>query len=254
MVYGGDGMFLHRKETLNRWTALLLLGVSAAALWCSLQQDQPSLTVAAQPKAPFEVIVDAGHGGFDGGALSSNGLEEKGINLAISNRLADLLTLCGAEVYQTRTEDTALSPAGMTGSKKTADIKARLALFHEHPEALVLSVHQNHFTNSRYSGAQMFYGVKNSESPLLAETLQQRFYQLQPDNTRLIKKGPTSVYLLQKAENPMVLTECGFLSNAAEAEKLADSAYQSQVAFTLLCGVADYTALDTEAESSAVEH
>lgn len=225
---------------------MLLLGVSLAALWCGIQPTQELVQTAATPSKPVEVVIDAGHGGFDGGAVSKDGLEEKGVNLEISKRFGDLLTLCGANVYQTRTHDEALPGESDNGSKKTADIKARLNLFEAHPEAMVVSVHQNHFTSSQYSGAQMFYGVKNEQSPLLAECLQQRFYQLQPENKRLVKPGPTSVYLLQKTNNPMVLAECGFLSNAAEAKQLADSTYQSQVAFTLLCGVADY--------SSGTEH
>lgn len=225
---------------------MLLLGISAAALWCSLQQPSIEVqTVSVEPKPPFTVVLDAGHGGFDGGATTAEGVPEKGVNLAISNRLADLLSICGAEVVQTRRADTALG-GEVSGSKKTADIKARLALFQQHPEALVVSVHQNHFPEAQYRGAQMFYGVKNPASTALAESLQQRFYALQPENNRVVKEGPTSVYLLQKTENPMVLAECGFLSNPEEAAKLLDSGYQSQIAFTLFCGLTDYQAKEEE--------
>ncbi len=221
----------------SRWVLLLLLGFSLMAIFTRVSATE---AVAPSPHV-FSVIVDAGHGGFDGGASSDEGLLEKDVNLAISDCLADLILLCGGTVYQTRTSDAALNTENLSGgAAKTADIKARLALFDTHPESLVLSVHQNHYSESQYSGAQMFYGVHHAESVLFAQTLQHRFYQLQPDNTREIKEAPSSVYLLQQAENPMVLAECGFLSNPTEAALLSTTAHQTAIAVTLLGGVVDF--------------
>ncbi len=231
-----------KHKQASRWVLLFLLGFSIVALWAQWQPQTVATSTTATASQTLEVVVDAGHGGFDGGA-TVDGIVEKDINLAISNQLADLLTICGATVYQTRTTDTALSSSDSTGSAaKTEDIFARLALFSEYPEALVVSVHQNYYEESQYSGAQMFYGVLNEESVAFASALQERFYDLQPDNTREIKEGPTSVYLLQYTENPMVLAECGFLSNPEEADLLTQPTYQNQVAFTLFCGIADYAA------------
>ena len=113
----------------------------------------------------------------------------------------------------------------------------------EHPEAVVLSIHQNLFEQEKYSGAQMFYGKNNPWSKDLAQCIQESFASmLQPENTRQIKKGEKDLFLLWQAENPIVLVECGFLSNPEECESLTQEEYQSQVAFTILAGLTNWLA------------
>lgn len=188
------------------------------------------------------VILDPGHGGADGGAVGVNGTAEKELNLAIALKLRDMLTLQGFTVYMTRETDEMTCDPGLTGiaARKRSDMHNRLALMEEHPEAIVLSIHQNQFEQSRYHGAQMFYGRGNPLSAQLAQSIQDAFVSLlQPENERQIKQGEENLYLLWQAENPIVLIECGFLSNPEECEKLCSDEYQSQVAFTILAGLMD---------------
>lgn len=237
---------------IKHWILLFILGFCVAHVFTLVQPQITSVSTTLTQEQTLSVIVDAGHGGFDGGATAYD-LEEADINLAISTTLADLLTICGAEVTQTRTTDTALGADEGESSTKTADILARLAIFSADPTALVVSVHQNFYTDAQYSGAQMFYGVLNADSQALASSLQERFYQLQPDNTRQVAIGPDTVYLLQHTENPIVLAECGFLSNYEEAMLLTDPDYQTQVAVTLFMGIADYTMTNEVQEDESKE-
>ncbi len=189
------------------------------------------------------VIIDAGHGGMDGGAIGINDAIEKDINLSIALMLKDMLLINGFNVVMTREEDISLNDEGLTKTSeiKTSDLKNRMKLIEEYSNSPVILIHQNHFTQEKYSGAQMFYGHLNDESELLARYLQTsiRSY-LQPENTREIKESTSSVYLLHNSNNPIVLAECGFLSNYQEAELLINTEYQQKMAFSLLAGIVNY--------------
>ncbi len=190
------------------------------------------------------VIIDAGHGGFDGGAVTDDGTPEKDINLKIALYLDEELKKLGFKTVLTRNEDTSLESDGLntTRQKKTSDIHNRLSLADSYNNALLISVHQNHFTDSKYHGCQMFYSPGNSEqSSILAQTLQTSVIsEVQPDNTRQIKECSSSVYLIYHSKNPAVLAECGFLSNSLEAENLKNNEYQMKIAKALAKGIAEY--------------
>ena len=195
-----------------------------------------------------EIVLDAGHGGLDPGAVSADGISEKDINLDIVLILRDLLTASGFSVTLTRETDCSLHEEGCrtVAEKKTSDLKKRLSIIKEHPQAVVVSVHQNHFGESKYHGAQMFAGPKNEQSRVLAEYLQASFRQtLQPENTREVKTATSSVYIIHEAPNPIVLAECGFLSNPQESKQLADPDYRKAVALTLYQGILAYYANET---------
>ena len=195
-----------------------------------------------------EIVLDAGHGGLDPGAVSADGISEKDINLDIVLILRDLLTASGFSVTLTRETDCSLHEEGCrtVAEKKTSDLKKRLSIIKEHPQAVVVSVHQNHFGESKYHGAQMFAGPKNEQSRALAEYLQASFRQtLQPENTREVKTATSSVYIIHEAPNPIVLAECGFLSNPQESKQLADPDYRKAVALTLYQGILAYYANET---------
>lgn len=192
-----------------------------------------------------EIVLDAGHGGLDPGAVSADGTAEKDINLDIVLTLRDLLSASGFSVTLTRDTDCSLHDENChtVAEKKTSDLKKRLAIIQEHPNATVISVHQNHFGESKYHGAQMFAGPKNEESRVLAECLQASFRQtLQPENEREVKTATSSVYIIYEAQNPIVLAECGFLSNPEESKNLQDPAYRKAVALTLYQGILTYYA------------
>ena len=128
-------------------------------------------------------------------------------------------------------------------NQKSSDMDNRLAIFNEHSNAVCLSIHQNQFTDPKYSGAQMFYAPTNKESEKLAQKLQNSFHtRIQPDNDREIKQCGKELFLCYFCKNPTVMVECGFLSNPEEAAKLTDEAYQRQVAFTIYAGLQEYLA------------
>ena len=189
------------------------------------------------------IILDAGHGGFDGGCTSADGTPEKGINLSILLKLRDMLEMNGYEVIVTRDEDVSIHDDGVEGlaAQKSSDMDNRLDIFNSRTNAVCLSIHQNQFNEPKYSGAQMFYSSTNKDSERLARSVQSRFVEfLQPDNSREIKQCGKELFLCYYSENPTIMVECGFLSNPEEAALLATDDYQSKVAFTIFAGVNDY--------------
>lgn len=189
------------------------------------------------------IILDAGHGGFDGGCVSYNGVSEKGINLNIMLVLKALLESDGFEVVTTRDSDVSIYDEGVEGlsAQKKSDMKNRLDIFNSRENALAISIHQNQYTDPKYSGAQMFFSETNPESQGLAQSLQDAFVEnLQPDNKREIKLTGDDLYLIYYAKVPSVMAECGFLSNPEEADLLQTEMYQKQVAFTIYKGIKNY--------------
>lgn len=189
-------------------------------------------------------IIDAGHGGFDGGASTSDGFPEKDINLKISVYLRDLLVASGFQVVMTRTEDISLEDEGLDTirAKKSSDIHNRMKIMEETDNAVFISIHQNHYSSSKYWGMQVFYSRNFSESSqLIAESIQETVVELlQNDNYREIKECGTSVYLMYNAVKPAVLVECGFLSNETEAELLKTDDYQKKISYIIYLGLLKY--------------
>lgn len=184
------------------------------------------------------IILDAGHGGIDGGAVGPGGQIEKNINLAITHCLRELLCSAGYSVVLTREGDNSMGRGSTIKGQKTSDILVRAELAEKYPDALFISIHQNSFSDPAEWGAQAFWGLQNTQSQAIAVCVQQQLVeQLAPDNRRVAKAGEQSVYLLKTLNNPTVLVECGFISNPTEAEKLSDSTYQQQVAYAIFCGI-----------------
>jgi N-acetylmuramoyl-L-alanine amidase len=207
-----------------------------------------SVTVPASADAGENVnkkviVLDAGHGGIDGGCVSVNGVAEKGINLSIVQTLRDCFDILGFDVVCTREDDRSIHDSGVEGigKQKLSDMKNRLDIINRYDDALVLSVHQNQFVDERYSGAQMFYAKDNDDSRRLAECMKKQFVALlQPNNERETKPVGKEIYLIHNAKSPSVLVECGFLSNHDEAKLLESADYQKKVAFTILTGAQEY--------------
>ena len=206
---------------------LLLTGVLAAAIWGSREvmawaENQP----VGQGTC---IVIDAGHGGEDGGASSPGGRLESTYNLEISLRLNDLFHLLGYDTRMIRTTDTAVYTKGETiAQKKASDLKERVRIVNETENALLLSIHQNNFPDGRYSGAQVFYaGTDGSE--YLAKLLQEKLVTtLNPGSNRKAKKCG-GVYLMAHIDCTGVLIECGFLSNAQEEAMLRSGDYQKKL-------------------------
>lgn len=204
-----------------------------------------AVTVIAE-RIPVErehrIVIDAGHGGEDGGATSCTGRLESAYNLEISLRLNDLLHLLGYDTVMIRTTDTAVYTKGETiAQKKVSDLKERVRIVNETENALLLSIHQNNFPDGRYSGAQVFYaGTEGSEA--LAKQLQSVLVEsLNPGSNRQAKKSD-GVYLMEHIDCTGVLIECGFLSNAAEEAKLRSSEYQKKLCCVIAATVSSYLA------------
>ena len=188
------------------------------------------------------VFSNASHGGFDGGAVAGDGTVEKDINLNISLTLAKFLKQSGFRVIMTRESDVSTedTESPQIASKKKNDLKNRLKLMSDYPEAVFVSVHLNKFTTSSAFGSQVFYS-KGEQSQALADKIQKAIVSLiQPENTRVNKQATSSTYLLYNATVPAVLVECGFLSNEKELQMLKQSDYQKKMAFSIYCGILEY--------------
>lgn len=201
-----------------------------------------SIDTSAQAIKPLpRVLIDPGHGGEDGGAVVEDTLE-KNINLPISQDTGDLLRLLGFEVQLTRTEDTGLSDEGKNvKQRKINDMKKRLKLYDSCDNNVILSIHQNKFSDTSSNGTQVFYSPNHSQSKMLADCIQHAVQSgLQPQNQRLPKKAGKNIYLLSNTKQPAVIVECGFLSNKKERRMLLDDAYQRELAFIITTGFLDF--------------
>lgn len=187
------------------------------------------------------IVIDAGHGGEDGGAVANN-VVEKNINFSISNKLRDIFISSGFNVKMTRSSDKMINDSGDTlRDRKVSDMKNRLKLFNKSENNIVISIHQNKFTQEEYKGSQVFYSTNNKESEKLALSIKTSIKTLiQPDNERETKPADRNIYLLYNSKTPSVIVECGFISNLEEARLLKDSAYQNKIAFAIYSGFLDY--------------
>lgn len=194
--------------------------------------------VAAGASLPT-VVIDAGHGGEDGGASSASGVVEKDVNLAVALSLRDLLEANGIPTVMTRTADILLydRTADYKGHKKSLDLAARRAIADSVENCILVSIHMNAYPAAQYSGLQVWYSPAHPDSQALAEGIQTTALSLMPSNNRKIKAAGSSIYLLHHATYPAVLVECGFLSNPAEAERLGDPAYQQALALVIFSAV-----------------
>lgn len=188
------------------------------------------------------IVIDAGHGGEDPGAIGEGSVYEKDLNLSIALLVGEKLIEKGYTVVYTRTEDKMLySPEeNIKGMRKLSDLKNRVKVSEQYPDAIFVSIHMNSFGNSKYSGAQVYYNAKNSESRILAEKIRSSIVQeAQPNNSRSTKEGK-GLYLLENNPNPAVIVECGFMTNNEELTRLLEKEYQNQLSFAIVCGIINY--------------
>ena len=189
------------------------------------------------------IIIDAGHGGEDGGAVGIDGTAEKDLNLSISLKLNEILSAMGYQTRMVRTTDTSIhnADADTVRERKVSDIHNRAAIMNEYENCIYVSIHQNKYSGSSIWGAQTFYSPNNEESKELAQLIQASIANnVQPDNKRVIKQSGTNIYVLYNATKPAVMVECGFVSNANELEQLKDNEYQNKMAFAISNGIINY--------------
>ena len=192
-----------------------------------------------QEKEKVYVVIDAGHGGKDPGKVGINGALEKDINLQIAKRLEQFLEQADVEVILTREEDAGLYDENAS-NKKVQDMKRRVELIEETSPMLTISIHQNSYHEEYVHGAQTFYYAGSDKSKELAEIIQQMLLkEVDSENTRSAKAND-SYYLLLKTSTPIVIVECGFLSNSEEAQRLSSDYYQEKLAWAIHLGVLQY--------------
>lgn len=200
-----------------------------------------AVTVIANTAQPnHTIVIDAGHGGIDGGAVSCTGVYESHINLEIAQKLDDLMHLLGLRTVMIRNTDRSIHTQGTTiAAKKVSDIKERIRIVDSAPNAILISIHQNNFNDPQYCGTQVFYNT-HPTSMNLAEKLQSDFRRnLNPNNRRQIKKS-SGIYLMEHINCPGILVECGFLSNPAEEERLRDQTYQKKICSVISTTVSQF--------------
>lgn len=226
---------------LKRFTlavAMLLCLVLLSGLFVT---GEKSANVSAKATQRYTVIIDAGHGGFDGGAVAPDGTLEKDLNLSVALKLDSVLKIMGYDTVLVR--DTDVSTADDKGnerSQKVSDIKARLRLTEKYKDALFVSIHMNKYTSPQPHGAQVFYSQVDG-SKELAECIQRSITAgVQTDNKRVVKKTTKDIYLLYHAVIPSVIAECGFISNQDDLLKLKSDEYQLKMAAAIAAGINDY--------------
>lgn len=223
--------------------SILFLIILFAMLYFTFMANSSADGVMTKPVLKQTVIIDAGHGGDDGGAIGIDGTVEKDINLDIALKLEKLLKFYGFDVIMTRTEDIMTCDDGLDSlrKRKVSDIHNRFDVLEKNPDAVFISIHQNKFEDNSQHGTQVFYSGNNDESKLLAESIQNSIVSvLQPDNSRVVKKSGSGIYLLYHAKLPAVLVECGFISNPAEVKKLNDENYRMKIAILIADGLIKY--------------
>ena len=222
----------------------VLLGVAISLFARRSHSPRPPVTEQTEPVQSLPVvIIDAGHGGEDCGAIGKNGVLEKDLNLKIALELNELLTSAGIQTRLTRSTDTLLydKNSDYEGQKKKLDMAERLRIAEEYEDAVFVSIHMNSFPQEKYSGLQVYYSENSPDSAHLANIVQQlTVTNLQPDNDRKIKSAGEDIYLLRGTTHPAILIECGFISNAAECELLCTDEYRSRLCMTLYCAILNY--------------
>ena len=181
------------------------------------------------------IVIDPGHGGADPGKVGINGELEKDINLDIAVCVKELLEEKGFQVIMTREDDRMLA-AEESSNKKAEDLKERVRIINDAKADLVVSIHQNSYTSADVHGAQVFYYTNSKEGEQAAAQMQTALLEADPQNQRTAKAND-AYYLLTKSKTPVIIVECGFLSNLDEAEKLIDPEYQREISNAIVNGI-----------------
>ena len=227
-------VIIKKKDLLLGAALFLTLGI-----YLSLTMLRPSVS-SFSPQAGVErvIIVDAGHGGEDGGAVSADGVVESHINLAIAQDVNALLTFLGEDTRMTRTENVSIhsQDAETLHQKKVSDLKNRVELVNSTPNAILLSIHQNSLPKSKsVHGAQVFYG-KVETSDQYARSMQEALNRAINDKEKDAKEIAPTIYLMKNVTAPAVLVECGFLSNSSDSTMLQQEDYQKKLAVVIAAG------------------
>lgn len=228
------------KEKLVLLTMVFL---TITAILCIMEIKDELIVQIMKGEKIFipDVIIDAGHGGMDGGAVSSNGVSEADINLSISRKAHFISSFIGIKSEMTRCDRESLDyePSATIRQNKMNDLKARVEIGKQYESAEYISIHLNKFSDPRYYGAQVFH-KSDPASVLMAQKIQGSLYLIDESNTRSFRQIPNDNYIFERIQNTGVIVECGFLSNANEELMLQNDAYQSKLAILIMSGYTNY--------------
>lgn len=234
---------MERRISKRALTALTLAAAMVSFVfwsgyWAPLQTFSPVL------REDLLLIIDPGHGGEDGGAVSVSGVPESGINLSIALKCEQLAGLFGQPVQLLRREEVSLADpeAETLRQRKRSDLQKRVEIINSASNAVLLSIHQNFFTKASYSGAQVFYRPGEDSRQWAIQIQEQLRLALDTENQRQAKEIPSDIYLMSHISCPAILVECGFLSNPEEDALLQTEDYQRKLAVTILGGCMGYFA------------
>lgn len=225
--------FLRRYAYVYLYVAAFFLALAAAA-----RHSVETVSGFAPLPGSSVLVIDAGHGGEDGGTTGAAGTAEDEVNLAIAKRLDAMLTLMGCQTRMTRKTPDSLSTEGETiRARKQSDLRNRVAVANEYSNAILVSIHQNHFPDPKYDGAQVFCTKDAAE---LAKAMQTALVDALAPHSRRTARPASGVYLMEHINCPGLLIECGFLSNPAEEQKLRSGDYQKQLAAVMAAVLARF--------------
>ena len=225
--------FLRRYAYVYLYVAAFFLGLAALG-----RQSVETVSGLAPLSGSCVLVIDAGHGGEDGGTTGAAGTHEDEVNLAIAKRLEAILTLMGYQTRMTRSDSGSLATEGETiRARKQSDLRNRVKLANKHPNSILVSIHQNHFPDPKYDGVQVFF-TDSAES--LANAMQASLTTALAPHSRRTAKKASGIYLMEHITCPGLLVECGFLSNPAEEQKLLAAQYQKHMAAVMATVLAKY--------------
>ena len=226
------------KKLLKTISAII---IAVSVFLCIISNNYENIFAENYATNEKTIIIDAGHGGFDSGAIADDNTYEKDLNLKLAKKLKSVLTGYGYNIIMTRVEDKEVSFNNADSEiSKREDMLARLNLMDKYPDAIFISIHQNKFSMESIKGFQVFYSsFENSKE--LADNIQGYVVEnLQPDNHRIAKSDTRDVLLLKSAKIPSIIIECGFMSNAQELNNLKSEKYQNNLVFCIANGILNF--------------
>lgn len=224
---------MKKRSFQQIWPAVLFFCMLLACILASafFLYSESRKTQIGAPPGLRTLVIDPGHGGIDGGAISDNGTKESDINLAVGLKLRDLAELVGQPVLMTRSDDS--SRTSYADYSEHEDLVHRTELINETPGAVLISIHQNDFPTGQPSGAQVLFAASAGSEKLGKRTHQNLISLLDPQNRRVAEPAPKALYITSNVNCPAILVECGFMSNNFEVEKLRSAGYQCSLALVL---------------------
>ena len=230
-------MGLKQKTHGARILFFLLLLIALVTALVTSFRDSKAMPAMSETEDRI-LVIDPGHGGFDGGAISDDGTKESNINLAIALKMQNLANLIGQRTVLTRSDDSNLTD--YEDYSEHQELVRRTAIINATPGAIVFSIHQNDFPTGQPSGAQVLYSAYEGSEALGKLTHANLIQYLDPQNRRVAEPAPKALYITANAACPTILIECGFMSNNFDVLKLCDEKYQTALSVVMLASLTQY--------------